>query len=407
MTKQHTRIFSPFTLAAAASLALSVSPRASRAFEGDSHPCFQTAPKWNATNGALVSGISPGVISAIFTALNQSRTHVMLANVTSGGDYWATESTTRRPSIHKVPLKTCLLGICVKVGDIPEPSMPIQPKELAQGSPGFSQINMGGAYAYWQSATQVFRQRIPSSAAPDCRDECKVNAVANYLWNDLPYDVMTSAADPSTWFYSLKATDASGTTAHISYGVHQYMVGTARITDGETEESPAMRGIACSQVPAWGYRNWVLSAQPTDIAAGTEQISTHKFAKALTVDAGNALWSSVYDGCMNTDAGFWGQYVNAFTGLLGESLQQQTCTSAAYQVLNCFFQGENSNGSGCTSSDPSAWNTYQSNHAIGARSMSPDDIMGLSGAPNAGPWASATQVALQWNGGGSTYGCFY
>jgi len=407
MTKQRSRILSPFTLAAAASLALAASPRASRAFDPDSHPCFATAPKWNATNGALVSGISPGVISAIFAALGQSRTHVMMANVTQAGEYWATESTTLRPSVHKTTVKACFLGICADAGQIPQPNMPLEPKELAQGSPGLSQINMGGAYAYWQSATQVFREKIPASSAPDCRNDCKVRRVADYLWNDLPFDVKTSTADPNAWFYSLMATDSAGTTRHLSYGVHQFMAGTSRISDADNSETPAVRGIACSEVPAWGYRNWILSAQPTDIAAGTDQISTHRFTKALTVDAGNALWQSVYDGCMNIDLGTWGGLVNLFSTVMGPSLQQQTCHAAAYQVLNCFFQGENSNGSGCTSIDEGPWTDYEGNNAAGARSMSPDDIMGLSGAAGTGPWASGTQMALQWNGGGSTYGCFY
>src|SRR5437764_609524 len=157
MMKQLALLASRFALAAIATLAVSVPPRRARALEPSGHPCFKTAPNWNAQNGALVSGISQGPVSAIFTALGQSRTHVMMANVTPDG-YWATESTTLQPSIHKNTVSICLLGLCKKVGEIPDPSMPIEPRELAKGSPGFSAINMGGAYAYWSGVTQVYRQ---------------------------------------------------------------------------------------------------------------------------------------------------------------------------------------------------------------------------------------------------------
>jgi len=406
MIKQRLLVIPRLTLAAVAVLAISAPPRAGRAFEPADHPCFKTAPTWNATNGALVSGISKGPVAAIFTALNQSRTHVMMAHVTPGG-YWATESTTLQPSIHKTTVKVCVLGVCVKAGQIPEPSMPLEPKELAAGAPGFSQINMGGAYAYWIDATQVFRQVSPRpSASPICKYNCQINGVADWLWQNVPYDQVTSAADSSTWYYSLKSTDPSGTTAHISYGVHQFMDGFMRATVGMTGESPSNRGLACSQVPAWGYRNWVLQTDE-DLGTFSREISTHKYSHAQTVEAGQALWSSVYGGCMDQDAGFWGGLVNAYTGLMGQSLQDQTCRSAAYQVLNCFFQGENSNGSGCTSSSATPWNNYKAGTAAGANSLSPDDIMGLSGSANAGPWSTSTQEMLQWNGGGSTYGCFY
>ena len=315
MIKQRALVVSRFTLAAIATLAVSAPPRAGRAFEPDSHPCFKRVPNWNAENGALVSGISSGPVSAIFTALNQSRTHVMLANVTPGG-YFATESTTRKPSVQSIPIGPCVGNVCLDTGRLPVTTMPIQPLELAQGSPGISQINMGGAYAYWSGATQVFRQVNPrSSTKPGCDTYCQINAVANWLWFDVPYEIKTSAASSNAWYYSLNPTDDFGTNAHMSYGVHQFMDGYARVRLGTSGETPAMRGIACSQVPAWGFRNWILQTSE-DVSPYKTYISTHQYSHSVTVDAGLALWNSVYQGCMNQDTGFWAAYVNAFTALL-------------------------------------------------------------------------------------------
>src|SRR6266496_5866798 len=143
MTTKRPRIVSPFALAAGAALALSAPPRGGHAFEAPKTPaCYATAPNWNAANGALVSGISPGVIQLLFQALGQTRTHVMLANNTPDGQM-ATESTGLVPSIHTIPLKLCVAGFICKTVQIPDPSMPLEPVQVAQGSPGFSQINMG------------------------------------------------------------------------------------------------------------------------------------------------------------------------------------------------------------------------------------------------------------------------
>ncbi len=424
MTTKRPRIVSPFALAAGAALALSAPPRGGHAFEAPKTPaCYATAPNWNAANGALVSGISPGVIQLLFQALGQTRTHVMLANNTPDGQM-ATESTGLVPSIHTIPLKLCVAGFICKTVQIPDPSMPLEPVQVAQGSPGFSQINMGGAYAYWADATQTFRQyKVPITPAelqnPSlCGHACQVEEVANFLWYDAPFTVMTSGADHSSIYYALgSGFDGAGQLIHFSYGFHQYMDGVLRTTYGFPHENAALRGIACSQVPAWGFANWWQGTDLT-VTPGTTLIATHQYGHSTTSKAGNALWNAVYQGCMtptlSTDP--WTQLGNVVSVLVnstvetvtGLNFQDTVCQAAAWQILNCFFQGENSDGTGCRSIASAPWTAYKADRSLaGANSVSPEDIMGLSGAPKSGPWSNFTQASLQWNGGGSTYGCYY
>jgi hypothetical protein len=105
MTKRYVRSVSPLlTTGAVATIALLSLPREAHSFQDENPRCFATAPTWNAAKGALVSAASSGPVAAVVGALGESRTHVMISN----GD-WATESTTRVPSIVSVQQP---LGIC-------------------------------------------------------------------------------------------------------------------------------------------------------------------------------------------------------------------------------------------------------------------------------------------------------
>jgi hypothetical protein len=235
------------------------------------------------------------------------------------------------------------------------------------------------------------------------------------LWAEVPYQ--TVAAPGGSIYYSLGDAQA-GVFEHISYGFHQYMAGGYRGSYAGEGETPGIRGIECAQVPTYAYRKFVNAHNP-NITTGSSLVAAHQYTHDETVNAGSALWASVYNSCKSVDAGFWGNLGNsllAFDG--GVDLKDTTCNHAAWQVLNCFFSGENKNGSGCTSIDTSTWNTYVSNpnalgpyYSLGAYSMSPDSVMGLgpraTHAVDAGPWVNFIQAPLQWNQGGSTYGCFY
>jgi len=379
-------------------------PLPAQAFTGDNPACFATAPVWNARKGAIVSGFSKGPINAVLAAVGESRTHTMLSH----GD-WATHSTTRTPSATDVTVSW--LGITI--AHLPKPSQPVKPVELAQGYPGFSQINMGGAYAYWSSAQQVFTQsgqrHLPSPRV--CGNLCKTQGVADWLWFNVPYQQVGAQTDPAgAFFYSLGFNDASGSFVHLPYDFHQYMSGLGKV-HGADFNFPGDRGIVCSQAPAWAYRHWVIDTAPT-ISPGTEWIEPHAYTHDETVAAADALWSSVYSDCRAVNGDFWGIAFGAIANAIGLSdLKDQICTSAAFQVLNCFLIGEDTNGGGCKDIRNIWINQYRNSAAAGAMSLSPDTLVGLSGRPmtgtTVGPWADSFEVPLQWNGGGSTYGCYW
>ena len=391
MTTRNDHRFSLFATGAVAAIAFVSLPGVAHAF-GDEPHCFATAPNWNAGKGAIVSGISPGPIAAVLNAVGESRTHTMISNET-----WATHSTTRVPSIVVAHIGNWPLSTI----DLPNPSMPLQPTELAQGSPGFSQFNMGGAYAYWSTATQTWRQNTGGLTAPGCGNICQVKGAADWLWWNAPYDTVPTSN--GNIYYSLNSP-----AGHLPYGFHQYMDGGDRVAGGESQDR-THEGIVCSQVPAYAYKHYVDTSQPV-ISGGPQVITPHTYSQGETANAGNSLWWSVYNDCRGQNGGFWTGIGNALIGLTTDiNILDTTCNHAAWQVLNCFFLGEDPNGGGCKSIASSPWNAYQADgNRMGAQSVSPDEAMGLiAGRPKTGPWAWLTQSQLLWNGGGSTYGCYY
>lgn len=379
------------------------------AFEAEGHSCYATAPDWNAAKGALVSGSSPGPVSAVLKAVGESRTHLMISN-----GNWATESTTRRPTLQTAGVYAGPCPACIRIGTIPLAGQPLRPMELAAGSPGFSQINMGGAYAYWQDATQVWRQVVIKGVeevrTPGiCGNYCKAMGSADWLWFSAPYTSVRSEANSNQFFYSLGGKDSSGNFQHLSYGLNQYMSGLYRIFYNIESESPLVRGLMCSQVPVYAYNHFVKESKPY-IRSGSEWVFPHDYTHDETVNAGTALWNSVYNDCQGQGTDFWSVVGNSILSLgVGGDIKQTTCNNVAWQVLNCFYKGEDLAGGGCKDVGNAAWTQYRNSPSMrGASSTSPDESMGLiAGRDKQGPWSQFVQGPLQWNGGGSTYGCFY
>jgi len=404
MRTSRARLFSHLTFGAAALAAGLTIIAPAHAFTGDVPGCYQTAPIWNARKGAIVSGISKGPINAVLSAVGESRTHTMLSH----GD-WATHSTTRSPSPTDIPIKW--LGL-ITLAHVPNPGMPVKPVELAQGYPGLSQIDMGGAYAYWSGALQVFTQtgqrHLPSPGF--CGNACKGQGVADWLWSNVAYQQATAQAGAGAYFYTLGFNDANGSFVHLPYDFHQYMSVLGKV-HGADFNFAGDRGIVCSQTPAWAYRHWIIDTAP-NIKPGTEWIEPHAYGHDETVAAADALWNSVYSDCRAVSGDFWGLVFASLANVTGVSdFKDAVCSSAAFQVLNCFLVGEDTNGGGCKDIRNIWINQYRASSAAGALSLSPDTLMGLSGRPRTGntvgPWADAFETAVQWNGGGSTYGCYW
>jgi hypothetical protein len=396
--REMIKLLSPFVVAGAAIVAVIAMPTSSLAFEPDPYHCYSTAPLWNAPRGAIVSGTSEGPIRSVLNGVGETRTHSMISN----GD-WATHSTSLQPSIKTV--NVTIAGI--KVGTTPDSDKPLKPSELAAGQPGFSQIDMGGAYAYWRGASQTWTQIYPPPLATElanpslCGNGCKAAGTADWLWASAPYQA-------SGTMYLLGWLDQAGNVHHLSYGLHQFMNGIDRITTGLETEDWGGRGIVCSQVEPYAYVHWVNETNPY-ITSGTGAMTYQTYSHAETANAGNALWYSVYNQCMGADPGFWASLASGILSLYyGGSIQDKICNHAAWQVLNCFFEGETTSSGGCSDISSGPWNSFVPNNSrAGAQSLSPEGLMGLNGKPANGPWKNWTQGALQWNGGGSVYGCYW
>jgi hypothetical protein len=404
MRSRYFQVVSSLTfLSSAAALALLAAP--AQAFEPEEPHCFATAPNWNAAVGALVSGSAPGPVSAVLNTLGESRTHLMISNGT-----WATESTTQTPSVKTVHTQTCVGPICVDTGSAPDSYLPIQPQELAYGSPGLSQINMGGAYAYWSQSNQTFRQVLSNILVPPgvCRDNCKAKGAADWLWFSAPYTAVSAGNNGDTFFYSLGAPQASGVFTHLPYSFGQYMYGLNRIGGSDVQNNLDGSGIMCSEVPVWAYRHFLTASHP-NIDANSSVVDGHAYTIDQTIAAGNALWQSVYDDCNGQSTGFFANIGLSILNATGFNLKAFTCRNAAWQVLNCFLSGPGA--SGCADTTSTGWDQFKAHARLGAVSVSPDEALGLFTAtadrPKQGPWAHFAESQLLWNGGGSTYGCFY
>ena len=93
------------------------------------------------------------------------------------------------------------------------------------------------------------------------------------------------------------------------------------------------------------------------------------------------------------------------------------CDDAARQVSNCFADGK---GGHCYN-DSNRYNEVKYNYNPGgpidangyaiAKSISPDNIAGVSGwqrgVPNASVWSGDTNQSVNFNTGGSVYSCFF
>jgi len=390
MSKRLLSSSSAVTVTAVALLAL---PGSSHAFEADPGRCYSKAPLWSAGKGRIVSGVSDGPIKSVLNGVGEARTHSMMSN----GD-WATHSTSLAPSLNNQGVY--VLG--VRVGTAPNPDRPLKANELAAGQPGFTQINMGGAYTYWRQAAKVWTQVAPPAIdAPNlCGNSCQVSGTADWLWSTIPYQTNAS-------FFELGFLDGGGVFRHMSYGFHQYMDGRKRITTGLESEDWTGRGIVCSQVAPYAYEHW-LDVAGVALPSNAKPMSYQTYSRDETIAAGSALWNTVYDGCMDAASpGFWGAIGGVLIDLIvGDT--EDICIAAAWQVLNCFFEGETASSGGCTDASLWPWHDYKLNPAkSGARSLSPDGLQGLNGKPATGPWANWTIAVLQWNGGGSTYGCYW
>lgn len=321
--------------------------------------CGSSPAGWNAPNGALVLNRGAGPVRAVIDSIGEYRTHSMLSHGPGG---WVTHETMHSPGQNGWPT------YC---------STPLRASELKSGFPGASQTHQGGIYTFLYAGGHMdwigFQRTVDANGQADGRGA----TIANYMWNQVPYTWATSKKDGGQGFYRLYGPNG----ALLNYVLYQYRDSEA-VGEGGVGWN---NGMVCSTLIAHAASR-----------AGVGNVSAHIYDHNALVNAGNSLYNSVEDECSD-GLGFWGGVGAAITCFEG------ICDDAARQVRNCMVSGV------CDSDSSSHWSNVANNGATVARSISPDRIGGYSfhGQSSGSPWAAAPTETIQWNSGGSVYGCWF
>jgi hypothetical protein len=391
--------------------------------------CGGTTAGWNVPAGDAVFVSGPGPVYQVLNSMGEYRSHSMLSH---GPDYYVTHSTSVTPptsssaSLYETPF-------CSSCGN--ECWNPLSVSFLQNSMPGLETVSDGGIYAYlYGTGTTENFIAFQSSAgggasakgyANGWDSSNTANTLANmYLgtgmtetgwWSsDTTEGDYTNTGGIFTW---VKGIAYNGAKMH--YGWYQYMnvQGAAQGVPGVNTGSVCSTSLAMWQHDALsgtsGYTGDVL---PRTYAAG-----------ATLTNAANALWNGVQSECSSSNG--WFSSVGSFFTNLGWSTlcigvtgyTQGVCGEAADQMVNCFA----ANNCGNTSSPGSYWGSYTAHNdgttqweaAVAKTSsvtISPDDVAcwnsNGTGAPCTGAgssvWGWDTNETVQWNSGGTVYGCW-
>lgn len=360
-----------FTVALAAVMSYPISARAGSSGTSD-EACGSASAGWDAPNGALVmSRHEGGVITPVIDTLGEYRTHSMISH---GPGYYVTHSTMYSPGTTGWPT------YC---------STPAKPDELREGYPGISQVNDGAIYEN-QHGYMYLRYQLASSGT----NLTRAQNTANWLWSYSDYKWVTSKQDSGQGMWRVGIKSSSGTWYEQPYVLYQYK--DLQNRNFGWQWTPVYNGAVCSTTLAWAFYK-ALAYYGDDTSA---YISAYTYDHATIVNAGNALYNGVKDAC-DDGLGFWGG--------LGASITcfESICDDAGRQVRNCMANA------GCCDTDDNScgWNPLANDSSATATSVSPDRLGGWSGhpytGPNVGPWAPYGTSAVNWNSGGSVYGCWF
>jgi hypothetical protein len=266
-------------------------------------------------------------------------------------------------------------------------STPLDGDELRNGFPGASQIPQGAIYTFLyggeSSVEYIAYQRGCNSG--ECPND-DGQSVADWAWNDMPYEWGTSRQDGSQGFYRLKIGNPPNLT---NYSLYQYRT----IEQVNVGQSAWNNGVVCATLIAYAH---YMSEKGT--------VNAYTYPHAQVVNAMNGLLGAVEDEC-NQGIGFWKGLATNITCF------ESICDDAARQVANCMAVGR------CNTDDDGS-NTFASvrdDPNSTATSISPDRLGGWSGHPWDGyldgsgvsVWAGDNDQALQWNSAGNVYGCWF
>lgn len=353
--------------------------------------CSAGYSTWSAPSGAIAVTTSDGPIRSVLQGVNEYFTH----SIVSHGSAWATHSTSLTPSADN------------------DCDHPLKQSELRNGLPGFSQVRIGGIYNYARSADSDDYVHPRNWREVDLHpwvqgaNEVLVNQVASWLWSSAPFQwvtrvepnapTLTGFVDVTGGYYKLGYYE-NNVFQHMPYNFYQYRAGTRRVAGHDPVPASNDRGIVCSQVAPYALAK----------SEGEYYIDPFLYAKYPVAVAGNNLWHTVNDECKD-GVGFWDTVLAPIgTGCTTSTL----CNHAAWQVLNCFFKGQN-----CDDDSSGAWNQFVQSantdpNGLGAASISPDFLIGWgsNGYPLTGnrvsPWAAYQIYALNFSGP-DVYECYW
>jgi hypothetical protein len=347
--------------------------------KADGPPCGMSPASWNAPNGAAVFSKGPGPIDAVLSAVGEYRSHSMLSHGPGGG---VSHATAKTPPTNAWP------AIC---------STPLDPNGLRNGQPGLEQINQGGIYAFLHDPTHP-----TSYLRYQVWDAARAASVADTMWWGTSIFEDRSTSDSTV---EIDRPVRNG--ARVPYSFFQYKnIERTNLVPS----SASNNGMVCSTFLSYAHAT-----------GGMGVIPGFAYSHAQLNAVGNALFSSIVDECHRSPT-----WLPTALGLgvictLGLSPVIDPCAAAANQVANCMATNR------CDTADGSIWRAVASDPAQTAYTISPDRIAGAGvhhdqvdanrqlwwnstflGAPTwaVNVWASDVSYDVQFNSGGSVYGCW-
>ena len=333
--------------------------------------CGGTTYHWNAPKGAMVSSraATRGLLNVVVDAVGEYRTHTMLSH---GPDRWVTHATRRQPKTQ---------ASCGK---------PFVPDDLRYGFPGAAQVNQAGIFKYlyanegWANLAYLKYQR---SKWYGQQYDSNGEQIADHAWYDVPYSVAVSERDPAAFFYRLHL---GGTTKPTHYGLYNLRTVGGQFVGGFLPGG----GTACSTL-----LSFLQAVAPVTPPNGITHhyIWPHNYGHSKTINSASDVYWYLND-LIDRESPWYVSLPFAC------SRNVQPKDTGAHQVVMCILFDRCDDGNWMNTS-------YRSDPSVTATTISPDRLGGWSGHPFKGGgvsvWASDGDHLVQWNNGGSTYGCWF
>jgi hypothetical protein len=351
--------------------------------------CGSTSAGWNVPAGAAVFEHSGGFITGMMNTIGEYRTHSMLSH---GPNATVTHATASMPGTQN------------------ECSLPIDTSFLRASTPGLADIDQGAAYTFlynnggapdflaYQRAASTTRPNLLGGSTTTDYGPILGNNYLGYTWGGdyLSWHPITGDGE-TIWGRNWTQLSSNGIyfgTAPIYYGWNQYMNigGTAQGSLSSSNQQGY--GVVCStSLAMWQH------------ISGFGDMGARTYGSSAITAAAQALWSEVYSACSGTTTiNGW----NNWSGALGalSCIGQSVCGNAADELLNAFANDD--------SGDDQYGDWYNTVSRNSAYSISPDDV-GCWNSNGTGPgctgsgasvWGWDVNNAVQWNSGGSSYGCW-